>query len=1001
MELVSEVAPYYVRKKPIEILLKLLNDATSVACYVLDNDGTDITNKPGVLYSKMNILNARKSINSDICKLCLFFQRARYRVTLKFVAIGVNEKIVASTCCSFRVYSEKPRVKRKTHPLVSDPTIRNVVMNETGNSKRPRVDDEDFWFSEQNANISISDGDGGTSPNDNNNHDKIMSDSIFNFDLLVGSDSPFEYNRDYAPEYERSKEGAMKEKFYGVPRFPFPLLTFLHEKEINYAVKSLILMNNEQRNKKNIHGGIGITGMTGIGKTVVLSRIARDPRICKNFTGGIYWMSIASLNTNMYQLLVELGGKSGIDVQNPSKSCNRAVEKLILQSGDSTLIIVDNVRSKKQIHAIQTEVNRSRNSTLIIGTSRCGILPQSGIENISLAIPSQKDSIAFISTIASAINGNMNNTDKYNPTTTTNGDLIDNKCDAIIIEPTAEEKSHVNAVSSLVGRLPLAMNIAARCKTFVFGYEEILGTFKLPTIFAEGGYLEMFSIEMHRKIRMLEKDPYKIALLTLAAGMNEEIKYEEPFYMIPTHLLARFWGVSETKMRICFQALLEAGLVSFKETCIREVTGGFIRQTKESYLMLHVLTARYLAIVSKHFSRKNFHNDLDSQNFSGSHNLLCLEDGENNTGDGSVTNALYLNDEIRFMTMLNQSFNLIDLYLYLDTVTMQKFYNLILDTALHDSPFKEFYNRRNEVPEEVAALFPIINFNNLCHDNSSITTTDNYVTGVDKAIQFIKDKIEAEKSALIGTGKKEGTKKWTYNMEVLNRLGKSFENLIEAMLDRMLEASESQKPKDLREYNVAKTMVWLEIWFDYGNTIDKMCTLEECLWFDSTLGCSRAVNKNGTRVVSVLSRLVDTSFVKDGKVTMDIFTQACWAEAHLMLFDLYESKTGVDVYWDCHDLTRHLETLNAIGAGTVEIIRMEKLMVGVYCSPKITVYLYAPDKKESFFSDGFAVQMSTVFSDVNMKVIRSEKEFDAACNVSGSSVSSASNYKYWKRICST
>ena len=111
----SELAPYYIRKKQIEISLKLPNEATSVVCCVLDNNGIDITNEPGVLYSKMNVLKVRKDINSDRCKLCLFFQRARYRVTLKFIAIGVNKNIIDDKYCSFRVYSEEPRMKRKAN----------------------------------------------------------------------------------------------------------------------------------------------------------------------------------------------------------------------------------------------------------------------------------------------------------------------------------------------------------------------------------------------------------------------------------------------------------------------------------------------------------------------------------------------------------------------------------------------------------------------------------------------------------------------------------------------------------------------------------------------------------------------------------------------------------------------------------------------------------------------------------------------------------------------
>ena len=62
MELMSELAPYYIRKKQIEISLKLPNEATCVVCCVLDNNGIDITNEPGVLYSKMNVLKVRKDI---------------------------------------------------------------------------------------------------------------------------------------------------------------------------------------------------------------------------------------------------------------------------------------------------------------------------------------------------------------------------------------------------------------------------------------------------------------------------------------------------------------------------------------------------------------------------------------------------------------------------------------------------------------------------------------------------------------------------------------------------------------------------------------------------------------------------------------------------------------------------------------------------------------------------------------------------------------------------
>ena len=185
MELMSELAPYYIRKKQIEISLKLPNEATSVVCCVLDNNGIDITNEPGVLYSKMNVLKVRKDINSDRCKLCLFFQRARYRVTLKFIAIGVNKNIIDDKYCSFRVYSEEPRMKRKANvpssSSSSSPSSSSSVERSTV-SKRPRLNENDMWFSELNDNNS-------PASNTNNN------ENVFNFDFLSGGeDLPFDYD---------------------------------------------------------------------------------------------------------------------------------------------------------------------------------------------------------------------------------------------------------------------------------------------------------------------------------------------------------------------------------------------------------------------------------------------------------------------------------------------------------------------------------------------------------------------------------------------------------------------------------------------------------------------------------------------------------------------------------------------------------------------------------------------------------------------------------------
>ena len=47
MEVITNVAPYYVRKKPIEIVLRASRNTARVTCLVIDNNGRNITNDEG------------------------------------------------------------------------------------------------------------------------------------------------------------------------------------------------------------------------------------------------------------------------------------------------------------------------------------------------------------------------------------------------------------------------------------------------------------------------------------------------------------------------------------------------------------------------------------------------------------------------------------------------------------------------------------------------------------------------------------------------------------------------------------------------------------------------------------------------------------------------------------------------------------------------------------------------------------------------------------------
>ena len=985
MELMSELAPYYIRKKQIEISLKLPNEATSVVCCVLDNNGIDITNEPGVLYSKMNVLKVRKDINSDRCKLCLFFQRARYRVTLKFIAIGVNKNIIDDKYCSFRVYSEEPRMKRKANvsssSSSSSPSSSSSVERSTV-SKRPRLNENDMWFSELNDNNS-------PASNTNNN------ENVFNFDFLSGGeDLPFDYDDNEELSLSNNNNNRNRNNqdsistIIGVPRLPLPLVNVLHKKEIEYAVKSLIDTND---NSTSTHG-IGITGMTGIGKTVALARIARDQRIMEKFTGGVYWISFTSNIIDAYQLVVELGKKNNIEVENTNASCQRAIEKLILQSGDSTLIIFDNVQSKKQIRDIQTEINRTSTSKIMVGTSHCGILSQSSLENISLHIPSKYESMLFIKTIASKVSGDDKTSKKYDGTTTALS-LSSNSSSSSSESKQEKENKYIAGIASAVGRLPLAMETAARCRTMVFGYEEILSSFKSDVIFSEKGHLDVFSMELRKKILMLDNVNKKLALFSLAAISNNQMKYEEPYYMVPTNLLNRLWSVSETTMRICFQALLDMGLVGYQEIIVNTNTDNNVRKKEnKSFLLLHILTARYLNIIQKYFNKKYTNNG--NQSFTNNNNDTLTNIDNNNNDIKMLNNS---GDDFNFKNMFQQ-FSLLELYFYVDTNSLQVLYNILMETSSHEKPMKEFYRRRNEIPEEIGTLYPFMG-STLVDPYQNDGNSNNVVIGLNNAVKKVKEEIEAEKQALIDAGMKKEAKMWMYNTEVLEKLGKTYDNLIESMFNRLTKSRQMDKPMNLREYDVSKCMTWLKIWHEFGNICvgKEFNDIDDVLNYEKLFGAYRFMKPDGTSVICFLDRLVDLSVLENGTFTRENLMRAVWFEAHHMLFDCYLSNNVVEHYWELDVATKYVKVIEGVKASTEDIIMMEKLLMGCYAGGNARSYLYTKNEAELLFYDGLTVQFTSVFEDVNVKVIHSKKEWDNVINTNLNK-SFVSNSIYWRRV---
>ena len=77
---------------------------------------------------------------------------------------------------------------------------------------------------------------------------------------------------------------------------------------------------------------------------------------------------------------------------------------------------------------------------------------------------------------------------------------------------------------------------------------------------------------------------------------------------------------------------------------------------------------------------------------------------------------------------------------------------------------------------------------------------------------------------------------WMYNTEVLEKLGKTYDNLIESMFNRLTKSRQMDKPMNLREYDVSKCMTWLKIWHEFGNIcVGKEFNIDDVLNYEKFL----------------------------------------------------------------------------------------------------------------------------------------------------------------------
>ena len=225
------------------------------------------------------------------------------------------------------------------------------------------------------------------------------------------------------------------------------------------------------------------------------------------------------------------------------------------------------------------------------------------------------------------------------------------------------------------------------------------------------------------------------------------------------------------------------------------------------------------------------------------------------------------------------------IYLYVDPSHLKVYYNLLFDVALHQNPLKEFYRRRDEVPEQIQAL---------SSEKSKIN--NKLVMGLGNAIKYVKDKIDEERIILLDAGmKKEVARKWDLNTVILDHMDRTVDDVIEAMLLRICKKCEWEKPKEERVYDVSTCLRWLTLLCECTHDFvqgDLLCTVEDCVQIEKLLAfvCS----PDGSEVFSAAEFHTPLEDECDNsRMNREIFLQASLIQAYAQLFTQAQCiKTG-------------------------------------------------------------------------------------------------------------
>ncbi|MEL6110598.1 MAG: NB-ARC domain-containing protein, partial [Planctomycetota bacterium] len=148
---------------------------------------------------------------------------------------------------------------------------------------------------------------------------------------------------------------------------------FIDRKDLVNEVVELILEDSHDTIAITGKKTTGVYGMGGIGKTVLATAIAGQPRVIDRFTDGICWITVGD-NPNVAELQSRIAAQFGRDANFPDVETGKSELRELLQKKNA-LLILDDVW--KRTHALSLDVMGS-DGRILITTRDASILKAIG-----------------------------------------------------------------------------------------------------------------------------------------------------------------------------------------------------------------------------------------------------------------------------------------------------------------------------------------------------------------------------------------------------------------------------------------------------------------------------------------------------------------------------------------------------------------------------------------------------------------------------------------------